>query len=452
MTRIAGINKAGKQELIKKMLDKLPYKKWKYCKIFSTQHSTFGIVSNHISEIELEKFEKEKLIEQSIFDKHFARAKEIDGTLILERDFPGVAPIYYGYTADGNLAFSSEMKSLKQVTNEIRELKPGNRFQNNQNYMIHKISLPDRFLESDEISIANTLRDLIERNISNCIKGDKVGSWLSGGLDSSIIALVVNKFKPALYTFSGGVRDSPDLKFASIVAEKLKSKHFEITVTIDEVIKELPEVIYALESFDAYLVRSTVINYIITKKASDYVEYVFSGEGGDELFAGYSYLKTLPANELPKELVKIIDALHNTALQRVDRSSMSHGVQAIVPFAIPEIIEYAVKIPPELKIKNGVEKWILRKAFENVLPEKVFQREKAKFWEGSGIKTLIAEYANSKISDIEFQNNCITKSGFKLRTKEEYLYYKIFAELFGDFEDFQWLGFSKIESSEIQNF
>jgi asparagine synthase (glutamine-hydrolysing) len=126
---------------------------------------------------------------------------------------------------------------------------------------------------------------------------------------------------------------------------------------------------------------------------------------------------------------------------------MSFEVQAIVPFAIPDIIEYSLKIPPKFKIQNGVEKWILRQAFEDVLPEEIFKREKAKFWEGSGIKTLISEYANSKISDFEFYNNRITKSRFTLRTKEEYLYYKIFSEQFVEIENVEWLGFSKMESN-----
>ncbi|NPV12482.1 MAG: asparagine synthase [Ignavibacteria bacterium] len=436
MTRIVGINKPERFDLIKDMLIKFPYKNWKNQKVFSTEHSTFGIVSNTLTDEEFDKFEKEKFVEQNIFDDHFARAREINGSLVLERDYPGVAPLYFGYTNDGSLVFASEIKALIGITHKINELKPGSIFQDNKINSTDVVNTDNVFLELDEISIGKKLKDLIEQTISKRIYKGKIGSWLSGGLDSSIIAKIVSKFYPDLYTFSGGLKGSSDLQYASLMAEHLKTKHFEIIVSIDEILKELPEVIYALESFDVYLVRSSVINYMITKKAFEYIDYVFSGEGGDELFAGYSYLKTFNLSDLPAELNALINVLHNTALQRVDRCSMSFGVQAIVPFAVSEIIKFAVKIPPELKIKNGIEKWILRKAFEDVLPDKIIKRKKEKFWEGSNVKNLISEYADFKISDEEFRSQRKTKSNSVLRSKEEYFYYKIFTECFGEIENF----------------
>jgi len=247
-----------------------------------------------------------------------------------------------------------------------------------------------------------------------------------------------------LYTFSGGLENSSDFKYARIVAEKIKSEHLEIVVTYDEIIKALPQVIYHLESFDAYLVRSTIINYIVTSKAKTYIDHVFSGESGDEFFAGYDYLKSIQLNELPNELIKITKALSNTAFQRVDRSAYSHGIIPHLPFSDPEVVNYSLKIPPELKIHNGIEKWILRESARDILPDEILNRPKEKFWQGSGIKNILEDYAEQKITNDDFRLNRNLKNGFTIRTKEEFLYYKIFEEHFGEFENFHWLGFTNI--------
>lgn len=124
--------------------------------------------------------------------------------------------------------------------------------------------------------------------------------------------------------------------------------------------------------------------------------------------------------------MNITKALANTALQGVDHSAYGNGLIAHVPFMDPEVFEYALKIPPQFKINNGIEKWILRQSVRDVLPEKILNRGKEKFWQGSGVKELLFDYANSKITDSEFNLNQTLKNGFKLRSKEEYLYYKIF--------------------------
>ena len=169
---------------------------------------------------------------------------------------------------------------------------------------------------------------------------------------------------------------------------------------------------------------------------------MFSGEGGDELFAGYDYLKTIPEEQLDEELVKITGSLHNTALQRVDRSASAHGTRAHVVFANPEVVRFALTIPVKYKIYNNQEKWILRKAMEGLLPESILQRPKAKFWEGAGVEDLLSEYASGRITDNDFRNERKVSDNIKINTKEELFYYRIFKDHFGS-DNFEWMGRTK---------
>lgn len=448
MSGIVGINKPEQYEIVNQMLDKMHHRGNKVREIFSTRNSTFGIISNFHSQNDIERFRKNNAVEHNLYDIHFAKAKEVNGEIQLERDYSGVVPLYFTRIND-SIYFASEIKALKIFSDEIFEIPPGNIVSEKQININRKIELPSKFLNDSPEIIAKTLRSKIENAVIRRINKDIFGSWLSGGIDSSIIAGIARPLTKKFYTFTGGLKNSTDVEYARLMANHIKSNHIEIIVDLNDILKNLSDVIYHLESFDAYLVRSTILNFIISRKAKDFVEDIFSGEGGDELFAGYEYLKTIPLNELPAELVNITKALANTALQRVDRSAYGNGLIAHVPFMDPEVFEYALKIPPQFKINNGIEKWILRQSARDVLPEKILNRGKEKFWQGSGVKELLFDYANLKITDSEFNLNRTLKNGFKLRSKEEYLYYKIFEEHFGEFENFDWLGFTKINGSTV---
>ena len=175
-------------------------------------------------------------------------------------------------------------------------------------------------LSEQRLSNAAELRRRLDRSVEKrATRGVPFGAWLSGGLDSSAMAALARPHIDKLHTFATGFQGTPDLEYARLVARHIEATHHEVIPTMKDVLTILPVVIYHLASFDALLVRSNLVYYQVAKAASDYVPAVFSGEGGDELFAGYYYLYELSLDELPGEVVDITGRLHNTALQRVNR-------------------------------------------------------------------------------------------------------------------------------------
>jgi asparagine synthase (glutamine-hydrolysing) len=265
-----------------------------------------------------------------------------------------------------------------------------------------------------------------------------LGVSLSGGLDSSIVSLIASQDAPGLHSFVVGVEGGEDLEASRLMAKTLGTQHHEYIYTEQDMLDVLPEVVYYLESFDPALVRSAIPNFMLARMASEYVKVMLTGEGADELYAGYSYLRRFDAPEtLQKELVYITEALHNTNLQRGDRMSMAHGLEARVPFLDVDSVTLALSLPSEWKLhENGrPAKALLRRAFESLLPDEIVYRPKMKFSKGAGSSDILAERAEQKVSDAHFQQErgrLQREWSYTLPNKEALLYYEMLGEHYQD--------------------
>jgi asparagine synthase (glutamine-hydrolysing) len=269
----------------------------------------------------------------------------------------------------------------------------------------------------------------------------ETASLLSGGIDSSVVAALAAQALRSrsgpdtrLKTFAFGVGESEDIIGARQVARHIGSEHHEKIVDLEAMLEVLPAVIYHLESFDPSLVRSAVSNYMVSRHAGRMgVEVLLSGEGGDEVFCGYTYLKSLPLEELHANQIACLKFLHNNAALRLDRMNQCNGVRVVTPLISGKLLGYALGLAPELKQRprgdQVMEKWIFRKAFESDLPTEIVWRLKQEFSQGSGSAGVLPGYFEKTVADDEFDK---ARSEYPVvRSKEEYYYFRIFTEHFG---------------------
>jgi asparagine synthase (glutamine-hydrolysing) len=238
-----------------------------------------------------------------------------------------------------------------------------------------------------------------------------------------------------LSTFSVGVGESGDIRSARIVAAHLDTDHHELLVDPEEVEDILPTVIYHLESFDPSLVRSAAANYLISRHAADHgFEVLLSGEGGDEVFCGYSYLAEAPLEEMFARQMECLEFLHNNASLRLDRMNLANSVRVVAPLISGRLLGYAMELPPEFKQhpQDGgrMEKWIFRRAYESLLPPEIVWRSKQEFSEGSGSADSLIRRFEDRITDGEFAE--AQAASPQIRSKEELVYFKIFTGHFGN--------------------
>lgn len=381
------------------------------------------------------------------FDGMFAFALRDGDEIFLARDPLGVKPLYYALVG-GWLYFASEIKALLPITTDVVEFPPGHWFHSKLGWK--------KYFDLEDLSTSSSphpqstaegccrqregqnweglLQDSLIAAVEKRLISDvPVGVFLSGGLDSSLIAALMKKKIPNLHSFSVGMPQGQDPLYARKVAQHLGTVHHEYLYTEAEMSRVLPTVIYHLESFDFALVRSAIANYFVARLAKDFVKVVLVGEGADELFGGYHYLKTIDAEgALHRELVTITSKLHNSNLQRVDRMTMAHGIEGREPYLDLALVKIALAIPPTLKHRDGVEKWILRKAFEGLLPTEILWRQKEKFSRGAGSALVVERLAEREISEREFERERHLPNGLTLRSKEELYYYRIWRRYFPD--------------------
>ncbi|MBT7091896.1 MAG: asparagine synthase B [Bacteroidetes bacterium] len=382
--------------------------------------------------------------------------KELDGmfafaiadgeSFIMARDPVGIKPLYYGFQGD-NIYFSSELCAMGLTgVDEVHEFPNGHYYTPQEGFVKyydvpHMPKSKDAFLtDIDETS--SLIRDTFIRAVKKRLLADPevpVGSFCSGGLDSSLVAAIAADEIPNLHTFVVGMKDangalSDDVKAARIAAKHIGSTHHELIFTENDYYEALPMVINKLESYDPSLVRCAVPCYFTCKLAAEYVTVVLTGEGADELFTGYHYMKHFPFEKLNSEARRCIGNLHNINLQRADRMGMYFSLELRVPFLDVEMIDLSMRIPPELKIRehNGakIEKWILRKAFEGTgyLPDEILWRYKVQYTQGAGCESLGEDIANREMTDDEYERVKAENPDAVLNSKEAAYYYKIFKQ------------------------
>jgi asparagine synthase (glutamine-hydrolysing) len=387
----------------------------------------------------------------NMLDGMFAFVIQQDGEFLMARDPFGIKPLYYGKSSDDkHLFFASEIKAIVDQVASISEFPAGHWFHSRlgwQRYHQMKESLlPFEGSEAEaQTLIKSTLREAVHKRL---LADVPVGVSLSGGLDSSITSLLACEGTDQLHSFAVGVNGSEDLAAARKMADFLKTQHHELTYTTQDMIEALPDVLYYLETFDPALVRSAIPNYFLAKLASQYVKVFLTGEGADEIYAGYEYLGGFDSPDvLQQEMIDITNALHNTNLQRADRMSMAFGLEARVPFLDTKSVALALGFPPEWKLHNGrVPKNLLRQAFTADLPAEIVNRPKQKFSSGAGSSELIAQMAEAEIPDEEFQRESRrlkSEWDYTLQNKEALYYYKTLCTFYDEKWIFPTMGKSR---------
>ncbi|MDX9991774.1 MAG: asparagine synthase B [Anaerolineales bacterium] len=386
----------------------------------------------------------------SMLDGMFAFALHTPGKFMLARDPLGIKPLYWA-EQEGKIYFASEIKALAMFSNNIREFPAGHYYHSelglHQYYFLGQgiVRVPQN--ESDaQPMIIDTLREAVHKRLMADVP---LGVSLSGGLDSTLVAALAREGLDELHTFAVGMDGSQDIAASNIAAAALDTIHHTLVYTEQDMLKALPDVIYHLESFDPALVRSAIPNYFLAKMTSDHVKVFLTGEGADELFAGYDYLSRYSdPPSLDAELRAITGALHNTNLQRADRMAMAWSLEARVPFLDTQSISLAFSLPAEWKLQSDgrTPKCLLRRACASLIPDEIAWRPKQKFSAGAGSRDVILEHAGQEISDSEFRRErerFANDWGYNLINKEALFYYKMMSDYFSDDQIMPGMGHSR---------
>ena len=376
-----------------------------------------------------------------------------EDSFLISRDHMGIIPLYMGWDQDDVFYVSSELKSLEGICSKIKLFPPGHYLKSND--MELKKWYNPKWTSFDSVKNAKTSISSIHDSLSAAVKRQLMsdvpyGVLLSGGLDSSITSALAKKFAskriesedkqdawwPQLHSFSVGLEGAPDLKAAKIVADHIGTVHHEINFTVQEGIDAIRDVIYHLETYDVTTVRASTPMYLMARAIKSLgIKMVLSGEGADELFGGYLYFHKAPnSKEFHEETVRKLEKLHQYDCLRANKSLAAWGIEGRVPFLDKEFIDTAMRINPDDKmIKNGrIEKWVLREAFKDYLPESVLWRQKEQFSDGVGYSWIdsLKELVSKEVSDGDIEK---ASEIFPVNTplnKEEYYYRTIFQEHF----------------------
>jgi asparagine synthase (glutamine-hydrolysing) len=350
----------------------------------------------------------------------FALLEPATGRWVVARDPVGVVPLYWGRDAEGRRWVASELKALVDRCPEPEAFPPGHVFDSATGELRPYAPRPWRersFTVGRSVEPA-ALRAALEDAVHRQLMGDvPYGVLLSGGLDSSIVAACAARFArrrvedddrseawwPRLHSFAIGLEGSPDLAAAERVASHLGTAHHGFTYTLEEGLDALPDVIRHVESYDVTTIRASTPMFLLARRIRAMgVKMVLSGEGADEIFGGYLYFHRAPdAAAFHDESVRKVEALHLYDCLRANKSMAAWGVEARVPFLDLAFLDLAMSIdaahrmpaPAGPKDAGGasdhtpaprIEKALLRRAFEGVLPPEILWRQKEQFSDGVG--------------------------------------------------------------------
>ena len=371
----------------------------------------------------------------------------------IARDHMRIIPLYIGWDPYGTFYVASELKALEEYCTKIQLFPPGHYMSSKDGAFVqwYKREWTTYDAVKDNATSIEAIKTALEAAVKRQLMSDvPYGVLLSGGLDSSITSAVAKKFAqkriesddqsdawyPQLHSFAVGLEGSPDLVAAQKVASHLGTIHHEIKFTIQEGLDAIRDVIYNIETYDVTTIRASTPMYLMARVIKSMgIKMVLSGEGSDELFGGYLYFHKAPnAREFHEETVRKLSKLHMYDCLRANKSLAAWGIEGRVPFLDKEFMDVAMRINPQDKMINGerMEKWILRKAFEDMLPESVAWRQKEQFSDGVGYSWIdtLKEVVGKEVSDEQLAN---AKYRFPIQTptsKEEYYYRSIFTEHF----------------------
>ena len=371
----------------------------------------------------------------------------------IARDHMGIIPLYMGWDQNGTFYVASELKALEGTCTRIELFPPGH-YLHSSDGELKKWYTRD-WMEYDAVKDNETsikkIKEALEAAVHRQLMSDvPYGVLLSGGLDSSVTSAIAKKYAqkriesddttdawwPQLHSFSVGLEGSPDLAAAQKVAEHIGTVHHEIKFTIQEGLDAIKDVIYNLETYDITTIRASTPMYLMARVIKSMgIKMVLSGEGADELFGGYLYFHKAPSpKDFHEETVRKLDKLHMYDCLRANKSLAAWGIEGRVPFLDKEFMDVAMRINPQDKMINGerMEKWVVRKAFEDMLPASVAWRQKEQFSDGVGYSWIdtLKEVVNQEVSDEQLAN---AKFRFPIQTptsKEEFYYRSIFESHF----------------------
>ncbi|MBQ6062430.1 MAG: asparagine synthase B [Prevotella sp.] len=373
---------------------------------------------------------------------------------LIARDPIGVIPLYIGYDPDGTVYVASELKALEGQCDRYEPFLPGHYLSSREGGGMRRYYRRDWFdyaAVKDNPASVKAIHDALTGAVKRQLMSDvPYGVLLSGGLDSSVISAIAEKFSehrieddsrskaywPRLHSFAVGLKGAPDLAKARLVADHIGTVHHEINYTIQEGLDAIRDVIYFIETYDVTTVRASTPMYLLARVIKSMgIKMVLSGEGADEVFGGYLYFHKAPdAREFHEETVRKLSKLHLYDCLRANKSLSAWGVEGRVPFLDKEFLDVAMRTNPQAKMCPGktMEKKIVREAFAHLLPAEVAWRQKEQFSDGVGyswIDTLKAITAEA-VSDEQMAHAAERFPINPPQNKEEYYYRSIFAEHF----------------------